>query len=814
MADIVSDTIPMDTTLDESFTLPFYFVAKMDINIVKCKTNPEGVQSLQQKYEFMKYFQDISNIHNIANDNTKTFINEIGIVKHIELNKPSIENMYPQVIRNYLDYLISIFKLELNGINYEIEMIYYRMNNPTYFTPEFINHKFKINEETEIPLMLSIINYDIMTMTTFSKYCDLTPLIFDEKFYNQDCSYLDISIPQTQFVKTIPYPFQMDNVNQLLTIISEKPFIYLEPSKVFEKYGLFIKYYFHDETLSEPEYLEKKYTKDITKFSLKKQIRGGFICDEPGLGKTIQSLICWDAYFMRYPEATCAVFVPEHLISHWNIEIQKHFKMPNLPNLNVVNIYESIEYIVANKPKFIIVDEIHELFTITTKNDLILKKLCCYMADVKIGLTATPFLNDNCLKYMIDFLVCDLQNSYQAIHMDYITKQFSKYIIHKSKANIVDYIALPEININNVLIYMSAEERAVYLANAEGNSNKADLLEIACDKMLALSEVSATEVNMTNQQFREITIKKMQTDYDNAIEFVSYKKRKMQDIISKYSGDIAKIPLVCEDARSISYLMEEIATGEKKVESKKIIMARYQEIIRNIDTIMTKFSKKPIDESTTLASDVSQTTEIIPNMEDTNCIICCDEYTDAGIAIFKKCGHYICMSCYHIMKKTTGCVCPTCRTDHLEIGDIQIINNMNITSVGSKIRETIKILLAGKMKDEKFIIYTQYDKLMKRLLNIFHHCNINILSISDIIGCDFKTLSFDAILLSSKRNASGLDLTIANNVIIIDPFQNYTYCKQIEKQLIGRVHRIGQTKKVNVFRLIMKDTVEETSYSQ
>jgi len=243
-------------------------------------------------------------------------------------------------------------------------------------------------------------------------------------------------------------------------------------------------------------------------------------------------------------------------------------------------------------------------------------------------------------------------------------------------------------------------------------------------------------------------------------------------------------------------------------------MDRYQEIIRDVDAIMAKFSKKPTDDSGTQASDTASATETLPNMEDTNCIICCDEYTDAGIAIFKKCGHYICMSCYHIMKKTAGCVCPTCRTEHREIGDIQIINNMNITSVGSKIREIIKILLAGKMKGEKFIIYTQYDKLMKRLLNIFHHCNINILSISDIIGCDLKTLSFDAILLSSKRNASGLDLTIANNVIIIDPFQNYTYCKQIEKQLIGRVHRIGQTKPVNVFRLIMKDTVEETIYSQ
>ena len=70
------------------------------------------------------------------------------------------------------------------------------------------------------------------------------------------------------------------------------------------------------------------------------------------------------------------------------------------------------------------------------------------------------------------------------------------------------------------------------------------------------------------------------------------------------------------------------------------------------------------------------------------------------------------------------------------------------------------------------------------------------------------------IILSSEENAAGIDLTEFNNVIIYEPFEDSMYCREIEKQLIGRVHRINQTKSVNVYRLIMMNTIEEVIYSK
>ena len=51
----------------------------------------------------------------------------------------------------------------------------------------------------------------------------------------------------------------------------------------------------------------------------------------------------------------------------------------------------------------------------------------------------------------------------------------------------------------------------------------------------------------------------------------------------------------------------------------------------------------------------------------------------------------------------------------------------------------------------------------------------------------------------------GLNLISANNVFIIDPWWN----PAVEDQAIERVHRIGQTKEVNVMRFVCKGTVEE-----
>lgn len=60
-------------------------------------------------------------------------------------------------------------------------------------------------------------------------------------------------------------------------------------------------------------------------------------------------------------------------------------------------------------------------------------------------------------------------------------------------------------------------------------------------------------------------------------------------------------------------------------------------------------------------------------------------------------------------------------------------------------------------------------------------------------------------LVSLKAGGTGLNLTAADHVFLLDPWWN----PAVEDQAADRAHRIGQTRPVTVYRLVARDTVEE-----
>jgi len=65
--------------------------------------------------------------------------------------------------------------------------------------------------------------------------------------------------------------------------------------------------------------------------------------------------------------------------------------------------------------------------------------------------------------------------------------------------------------------------------------------------------------------------------------------------------------------------------------------------------------------------------------------------------------------------------------------------------------------------------------------------------------------TIDVLLLTTRVGGLGLNLTGADTVIFVE----HDWNPQVDLQAMDRTHRLGQTKCVNVYRLITKNTIEE-----
>lgn len=114
----------------------------------------------------------------------------------------------------------------------------------------------------------------------------------------------------------------------------------------------------------------------------------------------------------------------------------------------------------------------------------------------------------------------------------------------------------------------------------------------------------------------------------------------------------------------------------------------------------------------------------------------------------------------------------------------------------------------------KVLVFSQFVKALTIIRSHFDREKINYSYIDGSVDAKTRGKMIRAFqeddkigvfLLSLKAGGVALNLTAADYVIIFDPWWN----PAVEAQAIDRSHRIGQTRKVFVYRLVVKDTIEE-----
>jgi SNF2 family DNA or RNA helicase len=142
----------------------------------------------------------------------------------------------------------------------------------------------------------------------------------------------------------------------------------------------------------------------------------------------------------------------------------------------------------------------------------------------------------------------------------------------------------------------------------------------------------------------------------------------------------------------------------------------------------------------------------------------------------------------------------------------QLVSQSGGGTRSAKLTLMMERLDAMVAEGHKALVFSQWTSLLDKVEPLLNEAGIKFVrldgSTRDRQGV-VSTFQSDkgppVMLLSLKAGGTGLNLTAADHVILLDPWWN----PAAEDQAADRAHRIGQDKPVLIYRLVAKNTVEE-----
>jgi len=127
--------------------------------------------------------------------------------------------------------------------------------------------------------------------------------------------------------------------------------------------------------------------------------------------------------------------------------------------------------------------------------------------------------------------------------------------------------------------------------------------------------------------------------------------------------------------------------------------------------------------------------------------------------------------------------------------------------------DTLETILSDN-PEEKVVIFSQWTEILDLVTQGCQARGINPLRLDGSTSRrqrdrnleDFRENDKNRVFLASLGSSGeGLNLFRGNHVILVDPWWN----PSIEKQAVARLHRIGQKRKVTIYRLLASGSIEE-----
>ena len=140
----------------------------------------------------------------------------------------------------------------------------------------------------------------------------------------------------------------------------------------------------------------------------------------------------------------------------------------------------------------------------------------------------------------------------------------------------------------------------------------------------------------------------------------------------------------------------------------------------------------------------------------------------------------------------------------------------NYTGESTKFKMCLDLIETLKENDKKVLLFSSFTSIFDSFIEEFNRRGIKYHMITGAVDKKKRKEEVDAFqsddsnvfLISLKTGGTGLNLTKAQAVIHFDPWWNVS----AQNQATDRAYRIGQTKNVLVYQLLMKNTIEEKIY--
>lgn len=141
----------------------------------------------------------------------------------------------------------------------------------------------------------------------------------------------------------------------------------------------------------------------------------------------------------------------------------------------------------------------------------------------------------------------------------------------------------------------------------------------------------------------------------------------------------------------------------------------------------------------------------------------------------------------------------------------------NYKGESGKLNQCMELVKDGIESGHKILLFSGYTSMFKIIEEELKKNNISYLKLTgrtrvkerlNLIDAFNSNEDIKLFLISLKAGGTGINLTSADMVIHYDPWWNLS----VENQATDRTHRIGQTKKVQVYKMITKNSIEEKIY--